>query len=63
MSHSSGQLRRFCERGLYLESGELRADGPIEDIIKQYEDDTGVSDDEDGTALSLAGVDDTYDTE
>jgi ABC-2 type transport system ATP-binding protein len=63
VSHSSGQLRRFCERGLYLEGGELRADGPIEDIIKQYEEDTGVSDDEDGTALSLAGVDDTYDTE
>jgi ABC-2 type transport system ATP-binding protein len=42
VSHSSGQLRQFCERGLYLESGELRGDGPIDDIIKQYEADLGL---------------------
>jgi ABC-2 type transport system ATP-binding protein len=41
VSHSSAQLRRFCERGLYLEGGELRADGPIGEIIAQYEKDTG----------------------
>jgi ABC-2 type transport system ATP-binding protein len=37
VSHSDGQLRRFCQRGLYLDSGELRADGPIEDVLAQYE--------------------------
>jgi ABC-2 type transport system ATP-binding protein len=41
VSHSEAQLRRFCSRGLYIEQGELRADGPIEDVIKQYELDTG----------------------
>jgi ABC-2 type transport system ATP-binding protein len=40
VSHSSHQLRQFCKRGLYLEGGELRADGPIDDVIKQYEYDT-----------------------
>ena len=45
VSHSSGLLQRFCKRGLYLEGGELRADGPIEDIIEQYETDIGVRDD------------------
>jgi ABC-2 type transport system ATP-binding protein len=42
VSHSEGNLRRYCERGLYLESGELRADGPIEEVIEQYERDQGV---------------------
>jgi ABC-2 type transport system ATP-binding protein len=37
VSHSESQLRRFCQRGLYLESGELRADGPIEEVLGQYE--------------------------
>ena len=65
VSHSSGQLRRFCERGLYLEGGELRADGPIDEIIKRYEMDTGTYTDDDETpeeALSLATTDmDSYD--
>jgi ABC-2 type transport system ATP-binding protein len=67
VSHSSAQLRRFCQRGLYLESGELRADGPIDDIIKQYETDTGTGPDEESEenpeqALSLAVTDmDTVD--
>jgi ABC-2 type transport system ATP-binding protein len=41
VSHSEGNLRRYCERGLYLESGELRADGPIDEIIERYERDQG----------------------
>ncbi|SHG22411.1 ABC-2 type transport system ATP-binding protein [Jatrophihabitans endophyticus] len=47
VSHSAGNLRRFCERGLYLEGGELRADGPIEDVIKQYQVDTDTYNDPD----------------
>jgi ABC-2 type transport system ATP-binding protein len=41
VSHSEGHLKHYCERGLYLEGGELRADGPIEDVIEQYERDQG----------------------
>jgi ABC-2 type transport system ATP-binding protein len=41
VSHSEGNLRRYCKRGLYLESGELRADGPIEEVIERYERDQG----------------------
>ncbi len=37
VSHSENQLRRFCRRGLYLESGEMRADGPIDEVLAQYE--------------------------
>lgn len=40
VSHSAGNLKRYCERGLYLSGGELRADGPIDEIIYQYEYDT-----------------------
>jgi ABC-2 type transport system ATP-binding protein len=41
VSHAEGSLRRFCNRGLYLEGGVLRMDGPINDVIEQYERDTG----------------------
>lgn len=37
VSHSAGDLKRFCERGLYLRKGELIEDGPIGDILKRYE--------------------------
>ena len=39
VSHSEGDLRRFCTRGLYLRKGELVADGPIDDTIAQYNED------------------------
>jgi ABC-2 type transport system ATP-binding protein len=41
VSHSEGNLRNYCKRGLYLESGELRMDGPIEEVIERYERDQG----------------------
>jgi ABC-2 type transport system ATP-binding protein len=41
VSHSEGALQRFCERGLYLESGELRCDGPIDEVIERFDKDMG----------------------
>jgi ABC-2 type transport system ATP-binding protein len=42
VSHSEGDLRRFCTRGLYLRSGELACDGDMDSVIKQYNEDSGV---------------------
>ncbi len=39
VSHSEGDLRRFCTRGLYLRKGELVADGPLEDTLAMYNED------------------------
>jgi ABC-2 type transport system ATP-binding protein len=36
VSHSEHDLRRFAQRGLYLQQGSLIADGPIEEIIEAY---------------------------
>lgn len=36
VSHSAGDLRRFCQRGLLLKGGRLIDDAPIEDILKAY---------------------------
>lgn len=36
VSHSDGDLKKFCDRGLYLRSGQLQADGPIDEILEQY---------------------------
>ncbi|MDN5794472.1 MAG: ABC transporter ATP-binding protein [Intrasporangium sp.] len=38
VSHSEGDLRRFAQRGLYVREGRLVADGPIEDVISEYND-------------------------
>lgn len=41
VTHSEANLRKYCDRGLYLDSGELRADGPIDEVIERYERDQG----------------------
>jgi ABC-2 type transport system ATP-binding protein len=40
VSHSEADLRRFSDRGLYLRSGRLLADGPIHDVLEQYNADS-----------------------
>jgi teichoic acid transport system ATP-binding protein len=37
VSHSEQSIRDTCERSIWLESGVIRADGPTEDVMKQYE--------------------------
>jgi ABC-2 type transport system ATP-binding protein len=39
VSHNEKDLRRFCERGLYLDKGALVLDGPIGDVLDRYNDD------------------------
>jgi teichoic acid transport system ATP-binding protein len=37
VSHSLESVRDTCERTIWLESGLFRADGPTDDVIKEYE--------------------------
>ena len=39
VSHNERDLRRFCTRGLYLDGGKLVLDGPIDDVLAQYNTD------------------------
>jgi ABC-2 type transport system ATP-binding protein len=39
VSHSENDLLRFGSRGLYLREGSLVADGPMQDVIDQYNED------------------------
>ncbi|MGW7818964.1 ABC transporter ATP-binding protein [Streptomyces puniciscabiei] len=41
VSHNNKSIRDTCERTLWLERGELRMDGPTEDVMKEYEAFTG----------------------
>jgi ABC-2 type transport system ATP-binding protein len=36
VSHSERDLRRFCDRGLYLRGGRLVDDGPMERVLSAY---------------------------
>lgn len=42
VSHSDKDLRRFCDRGLYLDKGQLQLDGTIEEALARYSADYGV---------------------
>ncbi|WP_328481555.1 ABC transporter ATP-binding protein [Streptomyces sp. NBC_00377] len=37
VSHSNSAIRETCERALWLERGELRLDGPTEEVLEAYE--------------------------
>jgi teichoic acid transport system ATP-binding protein len=37
VSHSEQSIRDTCERVIWLESGLINADGPTEDVLKEYE--------------------------
>jgi teichoic acid transport system ATP-binding protein len=37
VSHSLGSIRDTCERTIWLESGIIRADGPTESVLNEYE--------------------------
>jgi ABC-2 type transport system ATP-binding protein len=39
VSHNERDLRRFCTRGLYLQGGVLKEDGPVEDALAAYDAD------------------------
>ncbi|MFI6349594.1 ABC transporter ATP-binding protein [Streptomyces sp. NPDC050560] len=44
VSHSNKSIRDTCERVLWLERGELRMDGPTDDVLKEYEKFTNAPD-------------------
>lgn len=37
ISHSLSQMKQFCQKALWLEYGELKAYGSIEEVMPQYE--------------------------
>lgn len=39
VSHSERDLLRFCTRGLYLDGGRLKFDGPIDEALDHYNSD------------------------
>ena len=36
VSHNMSVVSRLCERGIWLEEGEIAAHGPMEDVVRQY---------------------------
>lgn len=41
VSHSARDLKKYCERGLYIQQGKIVMDAPIGDVLTQYNEDTG----------------------
>lgn len=37
ISHSLGQMKSFCEKALWIEYGEVKAFGPIDEVMPKYE--------------------------
>jgi teichoic acid transport system ATP-binding protein len=40
VSHSNADIVKMCSRAIWLEDGELVMDGPVEQVVKAYEDAT-----------------------
>ena len=38
VSHSPGAIWAVCDRGLFMDKGIARLDGPVEDVIRSYDD-------------------------
>ncbi len=38
VNHSANELKGFCERGLWLDEGQICMDGPIDDVLAAYGD-------------------------
>lgn len=38
VSHSMDQVVRICQRAVWIEKGELRMDGPVDEVCKAYHD-------------------------
>jgi lipopolysaccharide transport system ATP-binding protein len=36
VSHNMSVVTRLCERGVWLEGGSVKAQGPMEDVVRQY---------------------------
>ena len=36
VTHSMDQVRRFCNRAVWLYKGEIRKDGPVEEVLSEY---------------------------
>jgi len=37
VSHNANTIRSLCDRVIWIEDGQVKADGPTEDVIKKYE--------------------------
>lgn len=38
VSHSMDQVERICQRAVWIEKGDLRMDGPVDEVCKAYHD-------------------------
>ncbi len=38
VSHMGGEVKRFCQRAIWLEAGTVRQDGACEDVLAAYEE-------------------------
>lgn len=37
VSHSTGQIKEFCDRAVWLYQGKVRMDGQVNEVLKEYE--------------------------
>ena len=36
VSHAMDQVERICQRAVWIEKGDLRTDGPVDEVCKAY---------------------------
>jgi lipopolysaccharide transport system ATP-binding protein len=48
VSHSMEHVRKWCDRALWMDRGGVRALGPVEDVVAQFEKSMNVSESTEG---------------
>jgi ABC-type polysaccharide/polyol phosphate transport system ATPase subunit len=42
VSHSAAEVRRLCDRALWMHHGQLRMDGDVDTVVDAYEKEFGI---------------------
>lgn len=56
VSHSASSIRSMCTRALWMDGGQLIADGPVEEVLTAYEEATGGKRRSQGGTPELPGI-------
>ncbi|MBD5830635.1 ATP-binding cassette domain-containing protein [Janibacter melonis] len=56
VSHSAASIRAMCTRALWMDAGQLVADGPVEEVLGAYEEATGGTRRAQGGTPELDGI-------
>ena len=60
VSHSQGAIWSVCDRGIFLNNGEILLDGSVEDLVRAYDDQNAIEAGKSSVKLSTENLPSDY---